>query len=80
VLHGSKREWLAYLHAAVQLIELRGGSVDPVLVRARSRAIAVIANHHNLLLALPSHSAERATDDRQRLAHLIADDKEDLRK
>jgi hypothetical protein len=70
VLHGRQRQWLAYLHEVVELIE-RSGSLaepDPAVGQARRRAIAVIANHHNLLLALPGRAAARTAGDRERLA------------
>ena len=50
VLRGSQRRWLAYLHEVVELIDRRAGDGDPDVARARARATAVIANHHNLLL------------------------------
>ena len=58
VLHGRQREWLAYLHGVVELIE-RPTNGDEELARARTRATIVIANHHNLLLGLPGRAAER---------------------
>ena len=70
VLHGSQRQWLSYLHEVVELIESSGGSTDPDVVDARSRATAVIANHHNLLLALPGSGAVRTADDRIALQRL----------
>src|SRR5450755_2551860 len=70
VLHGSRRRWLQYLHGVVTLIEERSRSDDPALVAARERAIAVIANHHNLLLALPGPGAQLTATDRARLAAL----------
>jgi hypothetical protein len=75
VLRASEREWLRYLHGVVQLIERsdRGGGGD-ALARARTRATAVIANHHNLLLALPGRGAQRTAADRARLVELVADD------
>ena len=68
VLHGSERQWLAYLRGVVDLIDRAGGSSDPDVVRARERARAVISNHHNLLLALPGRGAEQTAGDRARLA------------
>src|SRR5690348_12399330 len=53
VLRGSERRWDGYLHHVVELIERRAQDADPDVARAREVAIAVIANHHNLLLALP---------------------------
>ena len=70
VLRGSQRRWLDYLHHVVALIEARGGLDDPDVARARSRAAAVIANHHNLLLALPGSGAARTAGDRAALARL----------
>jgi hypothetical protein len=72
VLHGSQRSWLQYLHHVVELIEIRGDDFDPDVMEARDVAIAVIANHHNLLLALPGHGARRTETDRQRLSELLA--------
>ncbi len=72
VLRGSQRRWLQYLHEVVQLIDSSAGVDDPDVARARSRATAVIANHHNLLLALPGSGAARTAGDRatlQRLEH-----------
>jgi hypothetical protein len=76
VLHGSQRSWLEYLHRVVELIERDAGASDPAgaadpeVRRARSRAVAVIANHHNLLLALPGAGAQLTATDRARLAVL----------
>jgi hypothetical protein len=70
VLHGSERRWLAYLHDVAELIMSRAGSDDHDVGFARSRAAAVIVNHHNLLLGLPGSAAARTTQDRQRLAPL----------
>ena len=70
VLHGSQRRWLLYLHGVVDLIERRSASDDPDVQRARSRAVAVIANHHNLLLALPGAGARLSAGDRARLQEL----------
>ena len=70
VLHGSQRQWLAYLHHVVQLIDATAHVDDPDVTRARARAIAVIANHHNLLLALPGSGAARTAGDRVALARL----------
>lgn len=67
VLHGSRRRWLAYLHEVVGLIERRAGSGDADVQRARARAGAVIANHHNLLLGLPGAAARLTAEDRARL-------------
>ncbi|MGH2869818.1 MAG: hypothetical protein ACRDNK_19905 [Solirubrobacteraceae bacterium] len=70
VLRGSQRRWLGYLHEVVELIDGNAGVVDPEVERARSRAAAVIANHHNLLLALPGLGASLTAADRERLARL----------
>jgi hypothetical protein len=67
VLHGSQRRWLAYLHQVVELVERRRASADPDVAAARTRATAVVANHHNLLLALPGPGARLTTTDRARL-------------
>jgi len=68
VLHGSQRDWLAYLHGVVELIDQRAGADDGDVAWARDRATAVISNHHNLLLALPGSGAARTAADRRRLA------------
>lgn len=70
VLRGRERAWLAYLHGVVELIEQRSGDLDPEVVRARALARAVIANHHNLLLALPGRGAQLSAADRVRLTQL----------
>jgi hypothetical protein len=74
VLRASQREWLRYLHGVVELIEGRKGVDDEALAGARSRAAVVIANHHNLLLALPGRGAQRTATDRARLSELVAGD------
>jgi len=74
VLRKSQRDWLRYLHGVVELIERRDGAEDEELDGARSRAIAVIANHHNLLLALPGRGAQRTEADRARLEELLTDE------
>jgi hypothetical protein len=70
VLHGSERQWLAYLAGVVELIDRTAASVEgnDLLASAHARALAVIANHHNLLLALPGRAAELTASDRARLA------------
>ena len=68
VLRGSQRRWLAYLHEVVELIAGSAGVTDPDVEQARSCASAVIANHHNLLLALPGRGAALTAGDRVRLA------------
>jgi hypothetical protein len=72
VLRGSQRGWNRYLHRVVGLIEERRHDSDPDVARARSIAAAVIANHHNLLLALPGRGAQRTETDRRRLTQLLA--------
>jgi hypothetical protein len=67
VLRGSQRRWLAYLHDVVGLIDAETGNGDPDVAAARARATAVIANHHNLLLALPGPGADLTATDRARL-------------
>src|SRR3954468_20455661 len=71
ILHGSQRDWLAYLPrglAATQSPPPPGPlhepepprpSNNPGVVRARAIVREVIANHHNLLLGLPGRAAER---------------------
>jgi hypothetical protein len=73
VLHGRQREWLSYLHGVVDLIERTAAGGNQELVGARARATAVLANHHNLLLALPGRAAERTAVDRARLSELADD-------
>jgi len=72
VLRGSERRWDDYLHRAVELIDQRAGDPDPEVTQARDVAIAVISNHHNLLLALPGRGARRTDTDRRRLSELLA--------
>ena len=60
ILHGSQRQWLAYLHDVVDLIAAAPGSDDPDVTAARTTATKVIANHHNLLLGLPDYDPARA--------------------
>lgn len=79
VLHGTQRRWLQYLHGVVDLIDRRGASDDPDVQRARSRAVAVIANHHNLLLALPGAGARITAGDRARLQELDENESGHLR-
>jgi hypothetical protein len=64
VLHGTQRRWLGYLHEVVGLIDAETASSDPDVALARERARAVIANHHNLLLALPGRGAAITAADR----------------
>ena len=77
VLRGGERRWDGYLHHVVSLIDQRAGDPNPDVTRARAVAIAVIANHHNLLLALPGRGARRTDTDRQRLSGLLATINED---
>ncbi len=77
VLRGNQRRWLAYLHGVIELIDSRVGDRDPDVSYARARASAVIANHHNLLLALPGRGAQWAASDRERLARIVAGESED---
>jgi hypothetical protein len=79
VLHGSQRSWHRYLHGVVELIESRDGESEPDVADARDIAIAVISNHHNLLLALPGRAAAQTETDRRRLAQLLAARNEDQR-
>jgi len=72
VLRGSERRWNRYLHQVVELIDARAGDRDPDVAQARDVATRVIANHHNLLLALPGRGARRTETDRRRLAQLLA--------
>jgi hypothetical protein len=72
VLRGSERGWNRYLHDVVELIDAHTGDSDPEIEHAREIAIAVIANHHNLLLALPGRGARRTETDRRRLTQLLA--------
>jgi hypothetical protein len=71
VLTGSRRRWLRYLHDVVELIEQHAGSEDADVQRARQRALAVICNHHNLLLGLPGPGARETAAERERLNDLI---------
>jgi hypothetical protein len=77
VLHGSQRSWNRYLHRVVGLIERRAQDSDPDVAQARTLAARVIANHHNLLLALPGRGAQQTEADRRRLAQLLATTSED---
>jgi hypothetical protein len=77
ILRGSERRWDRYLHGVVELIDARAGDRDPAVAEAREVAIAVIANHHNLLLALPGRGARRTDTDRRRLSELIAESNEE---
>jgi hypothetical protein len=77
VLRGSEGRWDAYLHDVVSLIDQRSDNADPDVARAREVAIAVVSNHHNLLLALPGRGARRTESDRRRLSELLATRNED---
>jgi hypothetical protein len=72
ILAGHERQWLAYLSEVVALIERRGADEEVEVARARETAIAVIGNHHNLLLGLPGPAGERTAPERERLARLTS--------
>jgi hypothetical protein len=72
ILRGSEAGWLAYLHEVMALIDREEGARDPAVVRARRRAIAVISNHHNLLLGVSPRGARRTAYERERLSALLA--------
>jgi hypothetical protein len=67
ILHGSQRDWLAYLTLALDYTERTRPSNNPGVLRARAIVREVIANHHNLLLGLPGRGADRTADERRRL-------------
>jgi hypothetical protein len=67
LLHGTQRRWIAYLHEVAKLIDACAPSADPDVRRQRARAVAVLANHHNLLLGLPGRGARWTQSDRGRL-------------
>jgi hypothetical protein len=67
LLHGSQRRWIAYLHEVTELTDRAASSTDPDVSLQRARAIAVLANHHNLLLGLPGRGAGWTQSDRARL-------------
>jgi hypothetical protein len=73
ILRGSERAWLGYLHGVVELIDRRAHDPDPDVQCARTRAAAVISNHHNLLLGLRGRGAELTASDRGHLTRLVAD-------
>jgi hypothetical protein len=79
VLRGNQSRWLAYLHRVVELIGATPRRGDPDVERARARAIAVITNHHNLLLGLPGPGAAHTAADRERLAQLLRSESEEYR-
>jgi hypothetical protein len=76
ILHGTQREWLRYLHGVVDMIDRRADEQEAEVQRARARAVAVISNHHNLLLALPGRGAQISAADRRRLTQLDIDNHE----
>lgn len=67
LLRGTQRRWIAYLREVLSLIEACQSSADPFVREQRARAVAVIANHHNLLLGLPGRGAQRTAPERTRL-------------
>ncbi len=73
VLRASQRRWLAYLRRVTRLIEDSAQDDDPVVAHARKLAIAIVSNHHNLLLALPGSGAARTASARDGLQRLIQD-------
>ncbi len=73
ILRGSHRAWLAYLHGVVELIDSRAADVDADVQRARACAVAVISNHHNLLLGLRGRGAEWTTSDRVHLTRILSE-------
>ena len=70
ITRSGQRSWLRYLHGVLTLIESRAGSSDPAVRCAVVRAVAVLSNHHNLLLALPGAGARLTEGDRARLDRL----------
>jgi hypothetical protein len=68
LLRGSQRRWLSYLRGVIGLIESTAGARNADVVRARSRASSVIANHHALLLGLPGRAGQATAADRATLA------------
>ncbi len=67
VLRARLRAWLAYLSRALELAENRAQASDPHVVSARETAVAVISNHHNLLLGLSGRAARATAAERARL-------------
>ncbi len=67
LLRGTQRRWVAYLREVVGLIEACERSAEPSVREQRARAVAVIANHHNLLLGLPGRGAQWTAPERARL-------------
>jgi hypothetical protein len=70
ITRSGQRRWLRYLHGVLGLVESRAGSPDPAVRRAVVRTVAVLSNHHNLLLALPGAGARLTAGDRARLDQL----------
>jgi hypothetical protein len=70
ILRGSERDWLAYLRDVRELIERHPATQDEHVARARARATAVLSNHHNLLLGIPSGAAASTAAERVTLARL----------
>src|SRR5579862_193677 len=67
VVRARLRAWLAYLSRALALAEDRAQASDPHVVSARETAVAVISNHHNLLLGLSGAAARATAAERARL-------------
>jgi hypothetical protein len=72
VVRGRQRAWLAYLHEVVELIERGEASSDPAVADARTIALEVVHNHHQLLLGIPGPGAERTEEERRRLESATA--------
>ena len=72
ILRGSHRQWLRYLDSVVELIDRTAPHSDRDVARARTRAAAVIANHHHLLLGVARRAAERTAAVRERLSAELA--------
>jgi len=67
VVRARRAAWLAYLSEVVELIDLRARSREPCAQRARSIAVAVVRNHHRLLLGVPGPAADETATERRRL-------------
>jgi hypothetical protein len=67
VVRARRAAWLAYLSDVIELIDLRERTRDPGVQRARAIALAVVRNHHRLLLGLPGPAAAETETDRRRL-------------
>jgi hypothetical protein len=67
VVRARSAAWLTYLREVVALIERAAASDDPEVRRARSVALQVVHNHHELLLGLPGSASERTANERSRL-------------